>query len=673
MKKYATLISLMTALALGTASAAGGTSAGTAIENTAYASYTDDTGTSVTDQASNKVTTTVQTVASFSITPNDGGAIGTPNQDSPGQTWSGGAKPGDTVNFRYTVTNSGNTPLVVDLTTTDRTDTDVTAVKYYLDNPNGGAGNVGVLDAGDTLLTDTNATGTIDTGVIANNAAGTASVTVFQVYTIPAAATPNQKYGANPNGKAYYDSTPDAVTPANNAYTEATGLATDDNNFNQTVIYTPSAVVGPSTFPAGGASGTYTDANNTTITRSGDTQTASPAAGTKTVTFVNTLKNNGTLTDGFEIIKPTIAGATVTITPNTTGVTLTDTDNDGNPEVNNVASNGVFSFNVTITYTGTPPAGAVSSTIGIESLGDSDTTVEDTTTNVINFPGVAFGDPDTTVNGGKASTVATGNPNPVQPGSVVYFPMEVGNTGGAPDTFNLSGTVGVKLTDGSTQTVNVAYYLDANGNGTFEAGTDTPLVDTNTDTDALVDTGSIPAGQEVKLIAAVTIPTNAQYGTYTLTNQQASSTITGASQQDVNDTLTVGKTGNMTFTKSFSKTDSTVTTNNAAPNANVTYYITGKNNSNANVKNFTVKDATPSNTTFVSVLGEVFSANGTKLTTAKVLYSTDNGTTWSATAPTNLTGNVLVGYSSDGDNTISVTDIITPGQQVVVTFVVKVN
>lgn len=336
------VLALMVALAAGVAGATG-TTAGTVIQNTASATFTDpNTNNPVaTPSVSNTVSTTVNAVPSFSILSNPTGLNDTGGQDKPIAGYDKtGATPGSQQVFGYTVTNTGNTPATVALTTTNRTDTTVTNVAYYLD-----VNNTGVYAANDTLLTDTNGDGIIDTGSIAPDA----NVKIIQVYTVPAAATPGTFYGADPVGTAKYDPAykPGNPTPTTTSTTvvpvpaTGTGTLTDSDNFNRVLVYTPTVTSGPidangpgGTAPvAGGATdgqtnpttavtvggttypNSYTDPTSPTtpIGVSSGIQYAYPPAdqtgNPSKVTFVNSVTNGGTITDSFFLLPEVRGGA----------------------------------------------------------------------------------------------------------------------------------------------------------------------------------------------------------------------------------------------------------------------------------------------------------------------------------------------------------------------------
>ncbi|MGC8905597.1 MAG: hypothetical protein ACP5OL_10875, partial [Thermus sp.] len=134
MKKKAVWLFLW-ALLLGLAYAM--TPAGTAIQNQASASYIDSAGQPRTT-TSNLVTTLVQQVYAFSITPNG------PDEANPGQTKN--ALPGGQVVFTYLVQNNGNGTDTINLSTVQGADDDfdLSSPTIYRD-----ANCNGVLDAGE--------------------------------------------------------------------------------------------------------------------------------------------------------------------------------------------------------------------------------------------------------------------------------------------------------------------------------------------------------------------------------------------------------------------------------------------------------------------------------------------------------------------------------------------
>lgn len=126
------------------------------ITNTATATYTNAAGVS-TSTESNEVTTDVLPIYRFEITPN-----GTDTANAGGVTANNlNGTVGESVVFTYGIENQGNTPTnTIDLSIAQSTtdDFDFGAAIIYRDNPDGGAGNVGVLDAGDFIVKAAGAT-----------------------------------------------------------------------------------------------------------------------------------------------------------------------------------------------------------------------------------------------------------------------------------------------------------------------------------------------------------------------------------------------------------------------------------------------------------------------------------------------------------------------------------
>jgi uncharacterized repeat protein (TIGR01451 family) len=674
MKKSWSFISMLAALALGTASATA-TPAGTVITNVAEIVFTPEVPTGTTPPPpttvpSNPVVTTVLPVPSFTITPNDLGAAGptfvTENNDLK-QT----LRPGDTAVFLYTLTNTGNVPNEnYGLTTT--TDSLNGAAKpanvvYYLD-----ADKNGILSPAEI------AAGAI-TSITGVNPGDDNAVKFFQVYTVPTVTAEGDKIGAdpvgtrNPNAGAGLEPAAPFVQPIDN-----------DNYNTVTVNRKDAGVIGPKSDPDGnGAPVTpaypSTDPVPVTVTPTAtDTQTAPATVTTTVITFTNTVQNNGNRPDVFDIttVLENFPGAVVVLyTKNpdgTKGPVLPDTDGDGKPDVGSLQPGDTKDILVQVTFpAGTQPvAGATPTdpallpTVVVTTTSSNDTTKSDTTKDIVLLPKVSFGDPTPTPGGdptppqvGTPPTIVPGGPT-VIPGTEAcktsvtsYFAMEVANLGNMPDLYNITGTAPIKLTSGATVTAPVAYYRDVNGDGKMDGG-DTLLTDTNAD--GIPDTGLIAPGAEVKLIAALAIPCDAAAQTIVL-NQTATSPITKVTVPDTNDTVTINPTPVATPVKTGPAT--------AKPGEIITYTIVGKNTSNANITKAFVKDTVPANTTFGS-WSATSDAAGT------ILYSND-GNTWSS-APL-AAGPVFAGLDTNADGNITTADILPSGKSITATFTVKVN
>ncbi|WP_221089325.1 hypothetical protein [Deinococcus aquaedulcis] len=728
MKKSPTLFAVMAALLVGTASAA--TEAGVQIVNVASATFEDPTGAAGNTNGSaqsNPVSTTVLPVPSFTVTPNNTGT--TPNQDAPDPTLDrAGVLPGSTQQFRYTVTNTGNTPVVVqfnpDITApnVDRTNSNVENLAYFAFTD---ANNNGQIDAGELqALTDSNGDGLVESPAIAS---GTA-ITIVQSYKIPDAATPGQVFGANPVATGLYDTTPDAQNPGNNTYTTTVtvGGATlvDNNNFNRSTVYTPGVSVAPidanspgGTSPApggttdgrqnpptqttpGGTLPAYNDPNpnggNNAVVLvgvNGNNQVAFPKADAEVVnddrvTFINSVTNNGTQTDSFLLLPPPNLPA---------GVIVVYLDASGNPlptttvngvtyaTLTGVAPGETRNFRVQVTYPDTggvnSPVPVIDVVIGIDSLSDADVLPNASSTDTIYTPDLQFGD-STAALGTSATPIVTDAVTPGTADNVAFFPMDVFNAGGYSDTFSLSGSVTFTVLNGgvaSTTTVNATYYTytDVNNDGTFTQGTDTLGT-------VITSTGPLAAGAEFKTVALVTVPANTRAGLYTL-NQTSSGAYSTSTRTDNNDvvqvlptsaTVTLAKSGrNATVNPTGAFVTSGLT---ASPTDVLEYRILATNTYNTDVRNFilTEQNSTLGNVftygTFTGVSATTTQAGGT------VLYRYNNGTWQTAAAlPGGLAASAVtrvdVAVDTNGDQTITRDDVLSSGQTVTVTFSVTVK
>lgn len=664
MKNTSSLLALMAALSLGSALAATPpTPAGTAIGNQASASFSDAGGTAQTPVYSNAVVTTVTAVPSFSLIPTSTGTPGTNGAGlTPGVTQN--AVPGATVSFPYTLTNTGNVKQDnYDLKTQGSYSATSGAapqnVTYYKTDTNGNCTttavtSVGPLDPGD-------------------------SAKFCVSYTVPSTAANGDKLGTQPvvelvphaiTSGSY--TAPDGTVVAGQTVTEPT-LPASNNNYNQTIVTrSNSGVVGPNL--DANANGFVDSADTTTLvtpyaspdstpvtinygSANKDSQNAQATASTTVVTFKNTVANTGNYADVFDLSAsmagfPT--GSQVSIT-DTSGNVITQT-----PSLQPGLANG-YTFYVKVTV----PAGAAPATSGVaptvtvtstsqNSLGTgSSGTQSDTTTDILNLPGVLFTD---SVNGTPTpsapnNTVTTTGANS---GTVTTtYPMVVKNTGSTPDTFTLGGNVTVNTPTGPV-TVPVKYLPDPSCSGSSSSP-------------AITTTPSVAAGGTYCVVASVGVPQNALPGTYTLTDQTATGA-NGETSSDTNDQFTV-----QTTTNSY-KPVKTVDKSAAAPGDTLTYTITGSNTNNANITKYILKDTVPTNTTFQSVSATITDANNYGTSGYKVLYSTDSGATWSQTAPTSTsTTSVWVGIDTNNDGTITSLDVLKPGQGISETFKVTVN
>ena len=107
----------------------------------------------------------------------------------------------------------------------------------------------------------------------------------------------------------------------------------------------------------------------------------------------------------------------------------------------------------------------------------------------------------------------------------------------------------------------------------------------------------------------------------------------------------------------------------AKPGDYLEYTVAATNIGSANLTNAKLSDPLPGYTTFTSATAT------TNVTGGTVLYST-NGTTWVTTAPTALTTGQTIYVGVDiapKDTNITTADVLTPGQSITLTFIVRVQ
>jgi uncharacterized repeat protein (TIGR01451 family) len=143
----------------------------------------------------------------------------------------------------------------------------------------------------------------------------------------------------------------------------------------------------------------------------------------------------------------------------------------------------------------------------------------------------------------------------------------------------------------------IDFYLDVNGNGVYDSGTDTALTNTNgsggVDTGALPDSVSNPGNNDVDILACLTVPAATTNGTTDdLTVNVESAADSNETGQAV-DTTTVSAPA-LTVSKAVSPTG------NQPPGTTLTYTITISNAAGSGqANNVVLTDPIPTNTTYV--------------------------------------------------------------------------
>ncbi len=715
MKVNPKFLTLMVALAAGTAAAAG-TPSGTVITNTATATFTDPTtNAAATPVNSNTVSTTVLPKPDFDVVY-VAGADGTTATDTLPAGYVGQILPGGALETAYKVVNLGNVDnYIVQLASNTNGSPNVpTSVKYYLD-----ANNDGLLGAAEraagaitqvTVRVDKLET-TQDEGV----------VSIIQVIEVPTNAAAGGQYAASPQGTADVYAA-GVIAPK----TEPAS----DLQYSRAVIYTPSilngAIDGDPTTPGQQPPTTTVTPPGSPTTVPGyvdptrpatnivavnlDSQIAYPKADTdsvaETVVFINSLVNGGTMTDTVRLFPTdkTGPGGVSLVTPSAGGVfTLPDgvtvrftdangaalpVDGNGYPQLTASAGQTV-GYRTVVTYPDydSDPANDPSPIViivGADSGNDGDALSDDASTDSVYAPQLQFGDATPTLG-------TTPTPAPVQnvvPGtafgtatgtatdSSAVFPMDLANLGAYTDTYTLTGTVVVPVIAAdstvSNQKVNVRYFSDNNG----QPGTELAYT-TNPDGTRTYTTGTTVANTELKVFAVVDIPANAQATTVNgVTNnlvvqQTAKAVYSTIVRDDNNDEIAVGQPNDKGVTLTKSEPAS------ALPGATLSYTITAKNNYNAVLKNFYVTESNSNPSTNVFTWTTFSSVTASKtFTTGTVLYRF-NGGNWqtSATPAIALSAvtSVDVGVDTNANGTVDANDLFPAQGSLTMTFQVRVK
>ncbi len=211
------------------------------------------------------------------------------------------------------------------------------------------------------------------------------------------------------------------------------------------------------------------------------------------------------------------------------------------------------------------------------------------------------------------------------PQTTVYAAHVLTNTGNGSDTFNFSAT-----SSGLYTPTTIAYYRDLGTVGQYDAGTDTLLTDT--DSDGLVDTGSLAADGAIDILAAYTIPAGA--------SGAAAVAVTATSAYDNNISATVTDqlqvaSPNLTVIKSASGAT-------AAPGQVITYTVTVLNAGNAEAANVVLTDDMSPYTAWELSSFTLLSGDS-GLTQGTAAFSADGGSTYNYT-PVSGSGGAPVGY-----------------------------
>lgn len=363
-----------------------------------------------------------------------------------------------------------------------------------------------------TALTD--ATGGDPTGI--DYRYDSASKTVYVSLTnVPANSTGTVKFTvkANAGNNSNVNNTASIFIDDNNDPTN-TPTGTTPTQSNQTTV-TPTLTYTGTINDS--ATDVYADADKGTTPATDDTINSSTTQGTPVVFGDNSgssdtgpdlivVHNTGTATETFNVSidKSALPSGSIVQLFKSDGVTpLTDTNGDGVVDTGPIAAGGTYNVIAKVTlpsnYSETDTNITNVTTLTLTPVSNPSPSATDTIRLVITdvvkaTVDLTNGDNNDTTTGGPtvgSSGQDTGVPvdtKTTAPGTAVTFPLSVTNNSTTPDNFNLSST---GLPSGWT----VQYYVDANKDGVPEGA-------------AITNTGNIPAGSTVNLIAVVTPSAN---------------------------------------------------------------------------------------------------------------------------------------------------------------------
>lgn len=232
-------------------------------------------------------------------------------------------------------------------------------------------------------------------------------------------------------------------------------------------------------------------------------------------------------------------------------------------------------------------------------------------------------------------TLTANGAQTASPGSSVYYPHTLTNTGNGSDSFNLAAA------NGSGFNMSGIQIFADNGSGQPTGP-------------ALTSSGPLASGAAFKFIVVATVPTSATAGQTNTLSVTATSVFNSALNATNTDTSTVTNNAVISVTKSVSASSG------AAGSGPYTYTLTYTNTGNSTATAVTINDIVPAGMTYVAGSGRWSVSGATAL-------SDSGGTT--GTAP-----NTIVSTYTSGSTTLKyVLAQVTAGQSGTVTFQVNVN
>ena len=484
--------------------------AGTVIGNQASATYTDASLVNRT-ATSNTVVTTVQQVASFTLTANQSKLVA----------------PGGTVYYPHTLTNTGNGSDSFNLAAADANTGTIALTLYIYADADGN----GVPD---------NSTAITSTGSVASG--GSFKFVVAAV--VPGAATNGQTETVTVTGTSVFNN---GVTQNNTDTVTVTGNAVINVTKSLSVISGPSPSTSNITVTL-----TYTNTGNSTATG----VTITDTIGTGSTSGMTYVLNSGTWS----------GGATVT---DAAGGDSTGLAYDWNVTVPNrvtavvssipPATSGTITFQVSINA-GLAPGTATTSNKASYSYNDGSGPVGPYDSNTATYTVVQTG--GTVANGSNTSNVdGTGEPVTVASaaqGSTVSFTNYIWNTGNGTDSFDIT-------ISGSSFPAGTTFQL-------YQSDSVTPLTDSNGN--GIPDTGPLASGSYYAVVLKATLPANATGGPFNVTKTSASF-FDSSKTNTVIDTLTSITSSTVDITNNTARSDSSPAGTANAGNAATTGWGTG--------------------------------------------------------------------------------------------------
>lgn len=187
----------------------------------------------------------------------------------------------------------------------------------------------------------------------------------------------------------------------------------------------------------------------------------------------------------------------------------------------------------------------------------------------------------TTVSQVAAVVVDPDDTTSADPGDTLYFAHVVTNNGNGDDT--------IDLTVSSVAGYVTAIYLDVNGNGAYDAGTDTLLTDSDGDT--VPDSGLLAHDTSMRILIEVQVPGTASNGDSAVFTVTGTSSFNTGVADTATDTINV-QAPDVTVVKSV------LPAGPQPPGTVLTYTIVVTNNGAGAANGVVLTDPIPANTTY---------------------------------------------------------------------------